>query len=29
MENNPTIFMGGCTSYTGPHNGNQWAVAFG
>ncbi|MCQ8263678.1 glycosyltransferase family 2 protein [Streptococcus suis] len=29
MENNPQVFMSGCTSYPGPVHGNKWEVAFG
>ncbi|HFI0792228.1 TPA: glycosyltransferase family 2 protein [Streptococcus suis] len=29
MENNPTVFMGGCTSYLGPVHSNNWEVTFG
>ena len=29
MENNPRIFMSGCTSYPGPIHGNKWEVTFG
>ncbi|HFI0468272.1 TPA: glycosyltransferase family 2 protein, partial [Streptococcus suis] len=29
MENNPRVFMGGCTSHPGPVHSNKWEVAFG
>ncbi|NQG97665.1 glycosyltransferase family 2 protein [Streptococcus suis] len=29
MENNPMVFMGGCTSHLGPVQSNKWEVAFG
>lgn len=28
MENNPKIFMGACTSFTGEPSDNKWSVAF-